>query len=48
MENWGLITYRTTAILFDDEHSDARYKNRVSYVVAHGMSTGRCRNYMLT
>ncbi|KAL8759431.1 MAG: hypothetical protein Q9184_003625 [Pyrenodesmia sp. 2 TL-2023] len=36
MENWGLITYRTTAILFDEQHSDAKYKNRVAYVVAHG------------
>ncbi|MCJ1477322.1 hypothetical protein MMC13_005993 [Lambiella insularis] len=38
MENWGLVTYRTTAILFDEEKSDARYKNRVAYVVAHGTS----------
>lgn len=38
MENWGLITYRTTAILFDEVNSDAKYKNRVAYVVAHGMS----------
>ena len=37
MENWGLVTYRTTAILFDEKNSDARYKNRVAYVVAHGM-----------
>lgn len=36
MENWGLITYRTTAILFDEATSDAKYKNRVAYVVAHG------------
>lgn len=36
MENWGLITYRTTAILFDEQHSAAKYKNRVAYVVAHG------------
>jgi hypothetical protein len=36
MENWGLITYRTTAVLYDDASSDARYKNRVAYVVAHG------------
>lgn len=36
MENWGLITYRTTAVLFDEETSDAKYKNRVAYVVAHG------------
>lgn len=41
MENWGLITYRTTAILFDEEHSDARYKNQISYVVAHGMPISR-------
>lgn len=38
MENWGLITYRTTAVLFDEEQSDAKYKNRVAYVVAHGMA----------
>lgn len=38
MENWGLITYRTVAILFDEETSDARLKNRVAYVVAHGQS----------
>lgn len=36
MENWGLITYRTTAILFDEANSDAKYMNRVAYVVAHG------------
>lgn len=36
MENWGLVTYRTTAVLFDEGKSDARYKNRVAYVVAHG------------
>ncbi|KAL8690303.1 MAG: hypothetical protein Q9218_004223 [Villophora microphyllina] len=36
MENWGLITYRTTAILFDEQRSAAKYKNRVAYVVAHG------------
>lgn len=36
MENWGLVTYRTTAVLFDEGKSDARYKNRIAYVVAHG------------
>ena len=36
MENWGLVTYRTTAVLFDEASSDAKYKNRVAYVVAHG------------
>jgi aminopeptidase N len=36
MENWGLVTYRTTAVLFDEGKSDNRYKNRIAYVVAHG------------
>ncbi|KAI4227779.1 MAG: hypothetical protein L6R36_002132 [Xanthoria steineri] len=38
MENWGLVTYRTTAILFDEQHSAAKYKNRVAYVVAHELA----------
>ncbi|KAF8246649.1 hypothetical protein K440DRAFT_655076 [Wilcoxina mikolae CBS 423.85] len=38
MENWGLITYRTTAVLFDEKTSDARYKTRVAYVVAHELA----------
>ncbi|KAI5787071.1 peptidase family M1-domain-containing protein [Geopyxis carbonaria] len=33
MENWGLITYRTTAVLFNEKTSDARYKNRVAIVL---------------
>jgi len=38
MENWGLVTYRTTAVLFDEAKSDQRYKNRVAYVVAHELA----------
>lgn len=38
MENWGLITYRTTAVLFDEYASDQKYKNRVVYVVAHELA----------
>lgn len=38
MENWGLITYRTTAILYDPEKSDAKFKNRIAYVVAHELA----------
>lgn len=38
MENWGLVTYRTTAVLFDETASDSRYKNRVAYVVAHELA----------
>lgn len=38
MENFGLVTYRLTAILFDEKTSDTRYKNRVAYVVAHELA----------
>ncbi|EME48197.1 hypothetical protein DOTSEDRAFT_69971 [Dothistroma septosporum NZE10] len=38
MENWGLITYRTTALLYDEQSSDQKYKNRVVYVVAHELA----------
>ncbi|KAI9727019.1 MAG: hypothetical protein M1834_008545 [Cirrosporium novae-zelandiae] len=38
MENWGLITYRTTAVLYDEGKSDAQYQNRVAYVVAHELA----------
>lgn len=38
MENWGLVTYRMTAILFDEEKSDSRFRNRIAYVVAHELA----------
>lgn len=38
MENWGLITYRTTSVLFDEEKSDPAYKARIAYVVAHELA----------
>ncbi|KAJ2902484.1 Alanine/arginine aminopeptidase [Zalerion maritima] len=38
MENWGLVTYRTTAVLFDEKTSESRYRNRVAYVVAHELA----------
>ena len=38
MENWGLITYRVTAVLFDEEKSDQRFRNRIAYVVAHELA----------
>jgi aminopeptidase N len=38
MENWGLVTYRTTAVLYDEKNSDARFRNRVAYVVAHELA----------
>lgn len=38
MENWGLITYRTTALLYSQEKSDPSYKQRVVYVIAHELA----------
>ncbi|KAL2150396.1 hypothetical protein VTH82DRAFT_6959 [Thermothelomyces myriococcoides] len=38
MENWGLVTYRLTAILFDEQLSEAKFRNRVAYVVAHELA----------
>lgn len=38
MENWGLVTYRTMAVLFDEAKSDSQHKNRVAYVVAHELA----------
>eukprot|EP01080_Neovahlkampfia_damariscottae_P011786 gene11786-5123_t len=35
MENWGLLTYRETALLFDPKNSSASIKQRVALVVAH-------------
>eukprot|EP01130_Rhizamoeba_saxonica_P008191 TRINITY_DN3310_c1_g1_i1.p1 TRINITY_DN3310_c1_g1~~TRINITY_DN3310_c1_g1_i1.p1 ORF type:complete len:870 (+),score=221.39 TRINITY_DN3310_c1_g1_i1:38-2611(+) len=37
MENWGLITYRQTALLCDDS-SSVSSKKRVAYVVAHELA----------
>lgn len=38
MENWGLVTYRTTAVLFDPKTSDPLFKKRIAYVVAHELA----------
>ncbi|XP_050216793.1 aminopeptidase M1 [Mercurialis annua] len=38
MENYGLVTYRETALLFDDKHSAASNKQRVCTVVAHELA----------
>ncbi|EAS30841.3 aminopeptidase 2 [Coccidioides immitis RS] len=38
MENWGLVTYRTTAVLFEEGKSDDRFKTRVAYVIAHELA----------
>eukprot|EP01121_Diplochlamys_sp_Union-15-3_P006327 TRINITY_DN1681_c0_g2_i1.p1 TRINITY_DN1681_c0_g2~~TRINITY_DN1681_c0_g2_i1.p1 ORF type:complete len:869 (-),score=193.44 TRINITY_DN1681_c0_g2_i1:446-3028(-) len=38
MENWGLITYRETALLCDPKNSPFATKSRVAYVVAHELA----------
>ncbi|KAL1923030.1 uncharacterized protein VTP21DRAFT_9406 [Calcarisporiella thermophila] len=35
MENWGCITFRLATILYDEEHSELKAKQRVAYVTAH-------------
>lgn len=38
MENWGLITYRETAMLYDEKTSSVGNKLRVAVVVAHELA----------
>ena len=38
MENYGLITFRETALLYDPESSSAAMKQRVAYVIAHELA----------
>ncbi|KAI1297726.1 hypothetical protein EDD11_007006 [Mortierella claussenii] len=38
MENWGLITYRTVALLYDEKTSAAADKEQVAYTVAHELA----------
>uniref|UniRef100_A0A146LYB5 Aminopeptidase n=3 Tax=Lygus hesperus TaxID=30085 RepID=A0A146LYB5_LYGHE len=38
MENWGLITYRESTMLFQDGVSASRHKQRVASVVAHELA----------
>lgn len=38
MENWGLITYRETALIVDDQHSSLAARQYVSSVIAHELS----------
>ncbi|GAB2223006.1 hypothetical protein Droror1_Dr00017140 [Drosera rotundifolia] len=38
MENYGLVTYRDVALLYDEQHSAAANKQRVTIVVAHELA----------
>lgn len=35
MENWGLITYRESNLLYDEQESSSYNKQRVASVIAH-------------
>ncbi|XP_013165600.1 PREDICTED: aminopeptidase N-like isoform X2 [Papilio xuthus] len=38
MENWGLVTYRETALLYDNQQSSFLNKERVAEVIAHELA----------
>jgi len=38
MENWGLITYRETALLYDPESTSSATKQWVGVVIAHELA----------
>ncbi|XP_017848887.1 glutamyl aminopeptidase isoform X3 [Drosophila busckii] len=38
MENWGLVTYRETALLYDEKTSSSVNKQRVATVIAHELA----------
>jgi puromycin-sensitive aminopeptidase len=38
MENWGLVTYRETALLVDPDNSSLQSKQRVAIVVGHELA----------
>ncbi|KAG0164361.1 Aminopeptidase 2 mitochondrial [Apophysomyces sp. BC1034] len=38
MENWGLVTYRTVALLFDEKSSSIAFKKSTAYTVCHELA----------
>ena len=38
MENWGLITYRLSALLYDDGNSAISDKNAIGSIVSHELA----------
>lgn len=38
MENWGLITYRETALLYDGNFSSNSNQERVATIIAHELA----------
>jgi aminopeptidase N len=38
MENWGLITFKETSLLYSDEESSVSDKRRVNTVISHELA----------
>uniref|UniRef100_A0A3B4ZNG6 Peptidase M1 membrane alanine aminopeptidase domain-containing protein n=1 Tax=Stegastes partitus TaxID=144197 RepID=A0A3B4ZNG6_9TELE len=38
MENWGLITYRETVLLYDEEYSSNSNKERIATIIGHELA----------
>jgi len=38
LENWGLITYKETALLYDKDVSTAKNQQHVSVVISHELA----------
>lgn len=38
MENWGLVTYRTAYLLFDEKNTSLKAKQQIAYVVGHELA----------
>lgn len=38
MENWGLITYRDSMLLYDEDSSTTRVKESIAKVVCHELA----------
>lgn len=46
MENWGLVTYRETALLYDSKLSSVGNKERVATVIAHELAHMVCHSFL--
>ncbi|KAL0882634.1 hypothetical protein ABMA27_001069 [Loxostege sticticalis] len=38
MENWGLLTYRETYLMYDEEHTNSNFKQVIAYILTHEIS----------
>lgn len=38
MENWGLVTFRPTALLYNEDESDPSYLSYMTYIIAHELA----------